>query len=123
MLVLAPYAKLIPMACLAGILIVVSYHMSGWQEFRVLLKGNGSDVMVLLVTFFLTVFFDLVIAIQIGIVLSSFVLMKRMSDSTTVQLKGSREELDGRSEEHTSELQSRGHLVCRLLLEKKKTIT
>src|SRR5690625_6237141 len=95
MLVLAPYAKLIPMACLAGILIVVSYHMSGWQEFRVLLKGNGSDVMVLLVTFFLTVFFDLVIAIQIGIVLSSFVLMKRMSDSTTVQLKGSREELDG----------------------------
>lgn len=99
MLVLAPYAKLIPMACLAGILIVVSYHMSGWQEFRVLLKGNGSDVMVLLVTFFLTVFFDLVIAIQIGIVLSSFVLMKRMSDSTTVQLKGSREELDGELDE------------------------
>lgn len=93
MLVLAPYAKLIPMACLAGILIVVAYHMSGWQEFRLLLKGNGSDVMVLLVTFFLTVFFDLVIAIQIGIVLSSFVLMKRMSDSTTVQLKGNGEEV------------------------------
>lgn len=87
MLLLAPYAKLIPMACLAGILIVVSYHMSGWQEFKLLLKGNGSDVMIMLVTFFLTVFFDLVIAIQIGIVLASFVLMKRMSDSTTVQLK------------------------------------
>src|SRR5690625_7790900 len=55
--------------------------------------------MVLLVTFFLTVFFDLVIAIQIGIVLSSFVLMKRMRDSTTVQLKGSREELDGELDE------------------------
>src|SRR5690625_6987616 len=55
--------------------------------------------MVLLVTFFLTVFFDLVIAIQIGIVLSSFVLMERMSDSTTVELKGSREELDGELDE------------------------
>lgn len=87
MLLLAPYAKLIPMACLAGILMVVAYHMSGWQEFKLLLKGNGSDVMILLVTFFLTVFFDLVIAIQIGVVLSSFVLMKRMSDSTTVQPK------------------------------------
>src|SRR5690606_16938203 len=86
MLALAPYAKLIPMACLAGILIVVAYHMSEWRQFRSLLKGNKSDVMILLVTFFLTVIFDLVIAIEIGIVLSSFVLMKRMSDTTTVQL-------------------------------------
>ncbi len=86
MLVLAPYAKLIPMACLAGILIVVAYHMSEWRQFKSLLKGNKADIMILLVTFFLTVFFDLVIAIQIGIILSSFVLMKRMSDSTTVEL-------------------------------------
>ena len=86
MRVLAPYAKLIPMACLAGILIVVAYHMSEWRQFRSLLKGNKSDVMILLVTFFFTVIFDLVIAIEIGIVLSSFVLMKRMSDNTTVQL-------------------------------------
>lgn len=86
MLVLAPLAKLIPMACLAGILIVVSYHMSEWRQFRSLLKGNKADVMILLVTFFLTVIFDLVIAIEIGIVLSSFVLMKRMSDTTTVEL-------------------------------------
>src|SRR5690554_1248074 len=86
MLVLAPYAKLIPMACLAGILMVVAYHMSEWRQFRSLLKGNKADVMILLVTFFLTVVFDLVIAIQIGIVLSSFLLMKRMSDSTTVQV-------------------------------------
>lgn len=86
MLALAPFAKLIPMACLAGILIVVAYHMSEWRQFRSLLKGNKADVLILLVTFFLTVIFDLVIAIEIGIVLSSFVLMKRMSDSTTVQL-------------------------------------
>src|SRR5690554_1479027 len=86
MLVLAPFAKLIPMACLAGILIVVAYHMSEWRQFRSLLKGNKADVLILLTTFLLTVLFDLVIAIQIGIVLSSFLLMKRMSDSTTVQV-------------------------------------
>ncbi|HLW33250.1 MAG TPA: SulP family inorganic anion transporter, partial [Aequorivita sp.] len=86
MLVLAPYAKLIPMACLAGILIVVAYHMSEWRQFKSLLKGNISDVIILLVTFFLTVIVDLVMAIQIGIILSSFVLMKRMSDATTVEI-------------------------------------
>lgn len=86
MLLLAPFAKLIPMACLAGILIVVAYHMSEWKQFRSLLKGNKADVLILLVTFFLTVIFDLVIAIEIGIVLSSFVFVKRMSESTTIQL-------------------------------------
>ena len=58
MLLLAPYAKLIPMACLSGILIVVAYHMSEWRQFKSLLKGNKSDVLILLVTFFLTVIFD-----------------------------------------------------------------
>jgi len=85
MLFLAPFAKLIPMACLAGILIVVAYHMSEWRQFKSLLKGNKLDVLILLVTFFLTVFFDLVIAIEVGVVLSSFVLMKRMSDSITIE--------------------------------------
>ncbi len=85
MLFLAPFAKLIPMACLAGILIVVAYHMSEWRQFKSLLKGNKLDVLILLVTFFLTVFFDLVIAIEVGIVLSSFVLMKRMSESVSIQ--------------------------------------
>ena len=88
MLALAPFAKLIPMACLAGILIVVAYHMSEWRQFRSLLKGNKADILILLTTFLLTVLFDLVIAIQIGIVISSFVLMKRMSDATTVQPAG-----------------------------------
>lgn len=86
MLLFAPYAKLIPMACLAGILVVVAYHMSEWRQFRSLLKGNKSDVLILLVTFFLTVIFDLIIAIEIGIVLSSFMFMKRMSESTTIHL-------------------------------------
>lgn len=86
MLVLSPLAKLIPMACLAGILIVVSYHMSEWRQFKTQLKSNRGDVMILLTTFFLTVIFDLVIAIEVGIVLSAFILMKRMSDHTKVQL-------------------------------------
>ena len=85
MVLLAPLAKHIPMACLAGILMVVAYHMSEWRQFRSLLKGNKSDVLILLVTFFLTVFFDLVVAIEIGIVLSSLILMKRMSDSLIIR--------------------------------------
>lgn len=85
MLLLAPYAKLIPMATLAGILVVVAYHMSEWRQFKSLLKGNKSDGLILLVTFFLTIIFDLVIAIEVGIVLSSFVVMKRMSDSMSIE--------------------------------------
>src|SRR5690554_2630345 len=86
MLLLSPLAKLIPMACLAGILIVVSYHMSEWRQFKSQLKSGRGDVILLLTTFFLTVVFDLVIAIEVGIVLSAFILMKRMSDSTKVQI-------------------------------------
>lgn len=85
MLIFAPLAKLIPMACLAGILVVVSYHMSEWRQFTSLLKGNKYDIVVLLVTFILTVVVDLVVAIQIGIVISSFIFMKRMSDSLYIQ--------------------------------------
>jgi len=84
MLLFAPVAKLIPLSCLAGILVVVAYHMSEWQQFKALLKSNRMDVVVLLTTFFLTVFFDLIIAIEIGMILSSFIFMKRMSDATTI---------------------------------------
>lgn len=84
MLLFAPVAKLIPLACLAGILIVVSYHMSEWKHFKALLKSNQMDIIVLLSTFFLTVFFDLILAIQIGMILSSFIFMKRMSEATTI---------------------------------------
>lgn len=85
LLLFAPYVKLIPMATLAGILVVVAYHMSEWREFRTLLKGSGPDVLVLLVTFFLTIIYNLVVAIQAGIILSAFLLMKRMSDAVRVQ--------------------------------------
>jgi SulP family sulfate permease len=84
MLLFAPIAKLIPLACLAGILVVVAYHMSEWRHFRDLLNSNGMDVIVLLSTFFLTVFFDLILAIQVGLILSSFIFMKRMSEATTI---------------------------------------
>lgn len=85
MLLFAPYAKLIPMSCLAGILIVVAYNMSEWRQFKSILKGDRMDIIILLTTFLLTVVFDLVIAIEIGIVLSSFIFMKRMSES--IQIK------------------------------------
>lgn len=87
-LLLAPYAKLIPMASLAGILVVVAYHMSEWRQFKSLLRGGSTDVLILLATFFLTIIFDLVVAIEVGIVLSSFVVMKRMSDSMSIEDAG-----------------------------------
>jgi len=85
MLLFAPYAKLIPMSCLAGILIVVAYHMSEWRQFKSILKGNKTDIIILLTTFFLTVVFDLIIAIEIGIVLASLMFMKRMSESVHIK--------------------------------------
>jgi len=85
MLLFAPVAKLIPLSCLAGILVVVAWHMGEWHHFKALLKSNRMDVIVLLTTFFLTVFFDLIIAIEVGMILSSFIFMKRMSESTSIQ--------------------------------------
>ena len=84
MLLFAPVAKLIPLSCLAGILVVIAYHMSEWRHFKDLLKSNRMDIIVLLTTFFLTVFFDLILAIEIGLILSSFIFMKRMSEATTI---------------------------------------
>lgn len=69
-LFLMPLIKLVPMACLAGVLIIVSYNMSGWRTVRSLLKTPKSDVAVLLTTFILTVVFNLTIAIEIGLLLA-----------------------------------------------------
>lgn len=80
MLFLGRWAKLIPMSCLAGILIVVSYNMSEWRSFVAILRGSYFDVLILLTTFFITVFFDLTLAIEIGVVLSAILFMKRMSE-------------------------------------------
>ena len=83
MLFFGQWAKLIPMSCLAGILIVVSYNMSEWRSFVSILKGSAFDILILLVTFFLTVLVDLTFAIEIGIVLSALLFMKRMADAGT----------------------------------------
>ena len=80
MLFFGKWAKLIPMSCLAGVLIVVSYNMSEWRVFRSILKSSGFDILVLLATFFLTVLVDLTIAIEVGVVLSAVLFMKRMAD-------------------------------------------
>ncbi|MBQ0030099.1 MAG: sulfate permease [Paludibacteraceae bacterium] len=85
-LFLMPYAKYIPMACLAGVLVVVSYNMCGWRSFFAQLKNPKSDVAVLLVTFLLTVIFDLTIAIEFGIVLACLLFMKRISGATDVHV-------------------------------------
>lgn len=77
------YAKLIPMATLAGILIVVSYNMSEWRSFVSILRGSPFDSIVLVSTFLLTVLVDLTTAIQVGIVLASLLFMKRMADINT----------------------------------------
>jgi SulP family sulfate permease len=78
------WAALIPMATLAAILVVVAYHMSEWRTFREELRAPKSDVAVLLTTFFLTVAVDLTVAIEIGMVLSAFLFMHRMSEVTAV---------------------------------------
>ena len=81
MLLLGKWAKLIPMPVLAGILIVVAYNMSEWRSFRSILKGSKFDITILVVVFLLTVFVDLTVAIEVGVVLSALLFMKRMSDS------------------------------------------
>lgn len=80
MLFVGKWAKLIPMSCLAGILIVVSYNMSEWRSFKSILNGSVFDIIVLLSTFILTVLVDLTVAIEIGVVLSALLFMKRMAD-------------------------------------------
>lgn len=88
MLLFAPLAKRIPLACLAGILVVVAWHMGEWKHFFSLMRSNLMDVLVLLTTFFLTVFFDLIVAIEVGMILASFIFMKRMSDTTAIRVSG-----------------------------------
>lgn len=79
-------AGLIPMSCLAGILIVVSYNMSEWRSFKGLFRNSRSDVTVLLVTFFLTVIVDLTVAIQFGLLLAVLLFLKRMIETSNVEV-------------------------------------
>lgn len=85
-LFLMPLAQYIPMACLAGVLVVVSYNMCGIPSFLGILRNPKSDVTVLLVTFFLTIIFDLTIAIRVGIVIACLLFMRRMAETSEVKL-------------------------------------
>lgn len=83
---LMPYAKLIPMPCIAAILFQVAYNMSGWRRFVKLIKSSPkSDIAVLVITFVLTVIFDLVVAIEVGVLLAAVLFMHRMSEVTQVE--------------------------------------
>lgn len=84
MLVFMPVAKFIPLTTLSAILIIVSYNMSEWRTFKAILKAPKSDIAILLTTFFLTVLFDLVIAIGIGMVVSMCLFMRRVATSIEV---------------------------------------
>ena len=86
LVVLMPYAALIPMPVIAAILFMVAYNMSEWRKFKYLLQTSPkSDIIVLVTTFVLTVVFDLVVAIEVGILLAAILFMKRMSEETEVE--------------------------------------
>ncbi len=92
LLLLMPLAQYIPMACLTGVLAVVAYNMSGWRTFKALLRNPRSDVAVLLITFFLTVVFDLTIAIEVGLLIACVLFMKRVMETTEISVI--RDEID-----------------------------
>ena len=93
---LMPYASLIPMSCLAAILIMVGYNMSGWKMVVHIIKtAPKSDIAVLLITLFLTVLFDLVLAIKFGMILAAFLFLKRMSDIANIRQWVDKSEADG----------------------------
>lgn len=98
LLFLGPLTKHIPMACLAGVLVVVAYNMSEWRTFRSLMKNPRSDVAVLLVTFFLTVIFDLTIAIEVGLLLAMVLFMRRAAEVTQISVATDRIDLSADSE-------------------------
>lgn len=86
LLFLGPLTKYIPMACLAGVLVIVAYNMSEWRTFKSMLKNPRSDVAVLITTFLLTVLFDLTIAIEVGLLLALLLLLKRLSETSTIAI-------------------------------------
>lgn len=105
---LMPYAQYIPMSCLAGVLVIVSYNMSGWRTVRELMHNPKSDVTVLWLTFVLTVIFDLTIAIEVGLVLACLLCMRRMAETTQVSVLT--DEIDP-NEESDLEVTNVEHLI------------
>jgi len=93
MMVFGRWASLIPMASLAAVLLVVAYHMSEWRHFLRLFRSPGNDILVMVTTFLLTVFVDLTVAIETGVVLSALLFMQRMANATEVRHIGHDDEL------------------------------
>lgn len=85
LLFLGPLVGMIPLACLAGVLIIVSYNMSGWRSFLWLAKAPKSDFIVMLVTFILTVIFDLTVALEVGMLLAVILFIKRTNEATVIR--------------------------------------
>ena len=85
-LFLMPYAIYIPLSCLAAILVQVAYNMSEWRSFKYLLRGDKSDVAVLLITFFLTVIVDLTVAIEVGVLLAIVLFVRRVMQTSTIDV-------------------------------------
>jgi SulP family sulfate permease len=108
-LFLMPLAQYIPMACLAGVLVIVSYNMSGWRSFLSIMKNPKSDVIVLWVTFLLTVIFDLTIAIEVGLICACLLFMRRMAETTDVKVIS--QEINPEEEQSDFQLGNLEHLT------------
>ena len=104
LLFLGGLTKHIPMACLAGVLVIVAYNMSEWRTFISLYKQSRSTMAILLTTFGLTVVFDLTVAIQVGLLLSVFLFIKRMNETTQVSLTKGELDLSKEIESHSGNL-------------------
>ena len=101
-----PLASMIPLSSLAAVLVIVAYNMSEWRAFKALFKAPKSDIFILMTTFFLTVFLDLVKAIEIGMVISALLFMKRMSDVAKIEeLDLSQENFDLKADEMPENVQ------------------
>ena len=105
-LFLGDLTKHIPMACLAGVLVVVSYNMSEWRSFLALSKQSRATMAVLMTTFILTVVFDLTIAIEIGLLLAVFIFLKRASESTNVNVTFDKVDISKEVESHSGNMEN-----------------
>lgn len=98
LLFLMPLAEYIPMACLAGVLVIVSYNMSEWRTFKALMRNPKSDIAVLLATFILTVIFDLTIAIEIGLMMACLLFLRRVTETTKISVLTDEIDINAESE-------------------------
>lgn len=110
-LFLMPLINLVPMACLAGVLIMVSYNMSGWRTVKAILKTPKSDVTVMIVTFLLTVIFDLTIAIELGLLLAILLFLRRVMENTEIHHFGEQIDITEGQEVTTHEILNLEHGV------------